>query len=96
MAEELRTAGSAVDVCSVADGVDLGRYDMVVLGTAVRMGKAISEAEDLAKNNRVALANLRVYYFTLGVTMKQDTPESREEAEAGLKGLRDIKEPISI
>lgn len=92
----LREAGLAVDVSDVAHAPDLGAYSGVVIGAATHTGHLLPAAIRFAEKNRAVLAKRTTAYFTLGVTMKEDTPEHRQKAADALQPLVQIKEPVSL
>jgi menaquinone-dependent protoporphyrinogen oxidase len=95
--EALGKAGAAVDVKRVQNVRDLGPYRAVVLGTALRMEKPLSEAVNFARKHRRALAALPAACFAVGLTMKVDTPENREQAKRLMSPLlQEIPAPVSL
>lgn len=90
-------AGAAVDVRPVAEVTNLAGYRGVIIGSAARMGKSLPEAVKFAEQHRDELSHMMATaYFTVGVTMKQDTPENREKAAAHLQSLCAVREPVSL
>jgi menaquinone-dependent protoporphyrinogen IX oxidase len=51
------------------------------------------EAKAFVRKNRAALEGKTVAYFSVSMTMKEDTPKNRAAAEAYLKPLVRIKAP---
>ncbi len=92
----LRDMGSEVDVRSVNVVNEISQYQSVVIGSATRMDKLLSDAVKFAKNHEPDLRRAKTAYFVVGVTMKQDTPENREKVKGFLEPLCRIQEPISI
>ena len=88
----LRESGAEVDVRSCKAVKDTRGYDAVVIGTAVRMGKLLPEAVKFTNKYCAALEKVPTAYFTLGLAMKEDTPENRETAYGYLKPLEEIHE----
>lgn len=93
--EELAAAGAKVNVCRVQDVKSLSGYRAVVLGSAARMGKLLPEAQKCVEKFRQDLQSRPVAYFTTGVTMIEDTPANRAQAEGYLAPLVQIKTPVS-
>lgn len=90
-------SGAAVDVKRVQDVKDLKPYRAVILGSAIRMSKPLSEAVNLAKKHRAALAVLPVACFSVGLAMNADTPENREKAKQFLAPLLDeVTSPVEV
>ncbi len=94
--EVLCSAGATVDVARVQDVRDAAAYDAIVIGSATRMGKALSDAAKFAERNRARLAGVPTAYFHVGTTLREDTPENRSKAAASLNGLVSVKEPVSL
>jgi menaquinone-dependent protoporphyrinogen oxidase len=95
VAEVLRQSGVAVDVRRAREVRDLSPYSAVVLGTACRMGKVIKEAHDFVRRHQSALAGIPTAYFTVGLKMRETTPEHREETRGYLSPLCDLKQPVA-
>lgn len=64
----LRQAGVPVDVTPARSDLDLTRYQAVVLGSAVYVGKWQKEAEGFLKANEKSLAAKPVWIFSSGPT----------------------------
>jgi menaquinone-dependent protoporphyrinogen oxidase len=90
-------SGLAADIERVQDVKDLSGYRAVVLGTAIRMGKPLSEMTDFAKKNRSALSALPVACFHVGMSMREDTAANREKAQQSLAPLlQSIPAPAAV
>ncbi len=74
---------------------DLDDLSGVVIGTTIRAGTPAREVARFLDRNRVALADLPVAYFTVGLTMRDNTEAARAETLGYLKNLRAIKEPVA-
>jgi menaquinone-dependent protoporphyrinogen oxidase len=93
----LRENGSAVDVRRANAVKDIGGYTSVIMGTAIRMGKPITEAVAFAKRFHGELQRKPVAFFSVGLYMKEDTPANREKAATCLRPLLEvINQPVSI
>jgi len=68
-------AGATVNVRRVQDVKDLGPYRAVMIGSATQMEALLPEAIDFAKKHQAVLQRVTTAYFTVGITMVQDTPE---------------------
>jgi menaquinone-dependent protoporphyrinogen oxidase len=66
IADVVRSHGNAVDVRSVEEISDLDRYDAVVFGSGVYDGSWTAEATALMRRHAAALAQKRVWLFTVG------------------------------
>jgi menaquinone-dependent protoporphyrinogen oxidase len=84
MAEALCALGASVDVRLVKNVKDLSRYQAVIVGSAIRRSKWLSEAADFVRTNQDALSRVPTAYFVACLTMKVDTPENRAKVMAYL------------
>jgi menaquinone-dependent protoporphyrinogen oxidase len=66
IAGELRAMGLATDVQNLPDVTDPSRYDAVVLGSAVYMGRWLPDALDFIATRRDALNTRPVWLFSSG------------------------------
>jgi menaquinone-dependent protoporphyrinogen oxidase len=85
--EELRAAGTEVEVRRAKEARDLSPYKAVVVGTSVHMGRLPGEIRRFVRRHRRALSGLPVAYFVVCSTMEEDTPENRQTALAYLEPL---------
>ena len=93
----LTANGLTVEVRPVNKVKSLHACDAVVIGTAIRMEKPLSEAVNFAKKFHAELASRPLACFSLGVWMREDTPEHREMTRCFLKPLLDeLPEPASL
>ncbi len=89
--------GASVDVRSVRDVKDIGSYRSIVIGTPVRAGKPLKDAVSFAKKFHSELAGKPVALFSVGIQMRDDTPENREKARAVLAPITVLTgEPVAI
>lgn len=79
--------GAEVDVRQAKDVTDVSPYQAVILGSAVYMGKLMSDAANFVQKHRLALSQKPAAYFVVCLTMKEDTEENRRTAEAFLNPL---------
>lgn len=94
---ELSRNGAEVDVLPAGKVKEIRPYDFVVLGTAIRMGSPLKEAASFAAKFREDLRGKPVALFSVGLQMREDTPESREKARGFLKSLADlVGDPVSV
>jgi menaquinone-dependent protoporphyrinogen oxidase len=87
--EALNDAGATVDVQNVKNVNDISPYSAVVLGSAVRAGKWMSEAVKFVKTYEESLSQMPVAYFVVCLTMKEDTAEKRKEVLAYLDPIKE-------
>jgi menaquinone-dependent protoporphyrinogen oxidase len=92
----LADRGFRVDVRRAGRVRSLDAYGAVVVGSAIRAGQWLSEASAFVKTHREALATRKTAFFTLCMTLSQDTSENREKVAAYLEPVRAILEPDQI
>jgi menaquinone-dependent protoporphyrinogen oxidase len=80
ISEELCRSGMSVATASVEDVNDLTKYKAVVIGSGIRMGRWLSEAQDFVKTNAAELKRKRVAFFVVCMTLHEDSPKNRETA----------------
>ncbi len=68
-------------------------YRAVVVGSAIRAGHWLADASDFVKTHREALAARKTAFFTLCMTLQQDTPANREKVAGYLKPVRAVLDP---
>ncbi len=97
--KELCSKEMAADVALIRNAGNLSSYRGVVIGSAIYMGKWMSEAADFVKENKDALSKVPVAYFLVGMTLARPTEENRAKAlscmDPILKAVPEIK-PVSI
>jgi menaquinone-dependent protoporphyrinogen oxidase len=96
IARRLADTGLTVDVRRAKNVRSVDGYAAVIVGSAIRAGRWLSEASGFVKNHREALAARKTAFFTLCMTLQQDTPEHREKVAAYLEPVREILEPDQI
>ena len=85
---------AAVEVRLAKEVADVSRYRAVVVGSAIYMGRWMSEAVKLVETHRDALSRVQVAYFTVCLTMKEDTAENRRTVAAYVDPVREIVQPV--
>src|SRR5690606_22522173 len=78
VAEALREQGLVVDVRHVSKLNHLEGYQAVVVGSGVRAGHWLPAAVHFVEEHQEALRQMPVAFFTVCMTMTEDTPENRE------------------
>jgi len=95
----LCSKGAAVGVLLMKNVVNLSSYQGVMVGSAIYMGKWLSEAVDFVKENSEVLRQIPVAYFLVCMTLREPTEENRAKVLAYLdpvlKAIPEIK-PIGI
>ncbi len=91
--KELCGKGVSVDVALIKNARNIESYQGVIIGSAIYMGKWMSEATDFVKKNRGILSRVPVAYFLVCMTLSQPTEENRAEVLAYLDPiLKDVPE----
>ncbi len=96
--KELCSKDVASDVVLIKNADNIRSYQGAIIGSAIYMGKWMSEAIDFVKENRDVLCNVPVAYFLVGMTLARH-PEKRAEVlsyvDPILKAVPEIK-PVGI
>jgi len=96
---ELCSNGMATDVVLIKNAQNVSSYQGVVIGSAIYMGKWMSEALDFVKKNKDNLRQVPVAYFLVCMTLSQPTEKKQAEVlsymDPILKAVPQIK-PIGI
>jgi menaquinone-dependent protoporphyrinogen oxidase len=97
--KELCNKEVATDVALIKNAGNVGSYQGVVIGSAIYMGKWMSEAVDFVKKNKDILCQVPVAYFLVCMTLSQPTAKNLAEAlsymDPILKAGPEIK-PVAI
>ena len=97
ISEVFLRGGAHVDVLPAGKVKDIGQYDGIVLGTAVRAGKPLRDAVSFAKKFSAGFAGKRIALYSVGIMMRDDTPENRVKAREVLAPiLTQTGEPTAI
>jgi menaquinone-dependent protoporphyrinogen oxidase len=95
ISDELAKNGYLADLTTPDKSKDVAPYNMVVVGTAIRAGKCMSEAQGFLKAKSNELASKKTSLFVVCLTMKEDNQKSRAEADAYFKPLESFVKPAS-
>jgi len=99
IAKELCSRDVAADVLLIQNVRNIASYRAVVVGSAIYMGKWMSEAADFIKENRDVLRQVPVAYFLVCMSLAQPTEKKRAEVlsytDPILKAVPEIK-PVGI
>jgi menaquinone-dependent protoporphyrinogen oxidase len=93
IASVLTDKGETVDLIQAKDVKDLSSYKSVVLGSAIRMGKWKSDATGFVQRFQVELSQKPTAFFTVCLTMVDDTDGNRKKVVTYLDPVRDIVKP---
>ena len=88
--------GCKVDVHPVGKVKEVGGYDAVIIGSAIRAGKWLPEATKFVEKHRDALSQVPVAFFTVCLTLSEDTEENRRTVAAYLDPVREIVQPVDV
>lgn len=88
--ESLGERGYAVDVKPVKETPDLAGYQIVLMGSAVRMGRWLPEAIEFIEANQATLNQMPVGLFTVHMQNTGDDEESRAARESYLDAVRPL------
>jgi menaquinone-dependent protoporphyrinogen oxidase len=94
--EALCEGGAAVDVRLAKEVTDVGSYRAVVVGSAARMGQWLPEAVKFVNTHKEGLSQMPVAYFTVCLTMTDDTEENRREATTYTDPVHEIVQPLDV
>ena len=92
--QALASDGATVDVRPLNNVSDLSAYRAVVLGSAIRVGKWLPEAVKFVTAHQPELSRVPTAYFTVCMTLSQDSEENRRKAAAYLEPVRQILKPV--
>ena len=95
IAQEITAAGAAVDVQVAKQVKDLSPYQAVIVGSAIRAGNWLGEAKKFVETHQAALHTLPVAFFTVCLTLHEDTPEHRAEVMAYMDPICEMVQPVS-
>jgi len=84
-----------VDVLPIKQVADLAGYEVVFVGSAIRAGRWLREATDFVSGNRTVLQGVPTAYFTVCMTMAEDTPDNRAKAAGFIEPVRAVLTPAA-
>ncbi len=97
--KELCSRGMTADVAQIKNVRNVGSYQSVVIGSAIYMGKWMSEAVDFVKSNKDSLRRVPVAYFLVCMTLAQPTEKKQAEVlsymDPVLKAVPEIR-PVGL
>ncbi len=97
--KELCSKDVTTDMALISNAGNIGSYQGVVIGSAIYMGKWMSEAVDFVKKNKDTLRQMPVAYFLVCMTLARPTEENRAKVlsymDPILKAVPEIK-PVGI
>jgi menaquinone-dependent protoporphyrinogen oxidase len=93
IAQELTAQGREVDVRQVGEVADLGGYQAVLVGSAVRFGKWLPKATKFVEEYRQTLGEVPTAFFTVHALAIDDSPASQQKREAYLDPVHKFLSP---
>lgn len=94
IASTLQVEGLNVDVGPIREITDVRSYDSVILGSSIRAGSWLPEVIEFMKDNQNHLQNMPVGFFTVCLTLSDDTPDNRETVRKYLDPVRQLVNPV--
>lgn len=86
-----------VDVIPITDTPDnLDGYDGIIIGSGIRAGRWLPQAVSFVKQHQATLRRVPTAYFVVCLTMREDTPENRDEVMGYLDEVRETASPVDI
>lgn len=96
---ELCGNGVSADMALIKNAGNIGSYQGVIVGSAIYMGKWMSEAADFVKTHRDILRRVPVAYFLVCMTLARPTEKSQAEVlsymDPILKAVPEVR-PVGI
>lgn len=96
IAENLCSAGFSVDLARARDVRSVDPYTVIVLGSAVYMGKPLTESLNFAKKSLAGQPDKQVALFDVCLTMKENTPENVQTALGYLEAFNEFFIPALV
>lgn len=96
VARRLEQLGFQARTANAREKLDPAGYDLVVAGTAGRMGRIYPEMVRFIRKYGPHFGDARLAYFYSGGFMSSDTPENRQKATAALAPLMQLRTPHLI
>jgi menaquinone-dependent protoporphyrinogen oxidase len=93
--ETLAKNGAHVDVLPLKKVTDLPGYQVVFIGSAIRAGRWLREAADFVSENLASLQRVPTAYFTVCMTMAEDTPAAQARAAGFIESVRTVLAPAT-
>lgn len=84
IADTIASRGYSVDVLPVKDVQKIDEYQAVVVGSAIRGGRIHEDTFRFIKDHTTELAAVPVAYYVCCMTMGEEEPETRFQAETYL------------
>lgn len=95
IADTISQTGSSVDVVPIKADIEVSDYDIVIIGSAIRMGKWLPEAVNFVKQHQNKLNQIPTSIFSVHILNQGDNPEDKKERQAYTTAVREILHPES-
>jgi menaquinone-dependent protoporphyrinogen oxidase len=96
IAQDLCSAGLQADLRAADEVRDLADYRAVILGTAIYMGRPLAAAGKFVERLLAPRPDLPLAFFSVSLTMKENTPENVETALDNLETLTGQVTPRAV
>ena len=87
--------GASADVVQINNVADIGHYDRVVIGSAIRYDAWLPEATAFVESNRDALSRVPVAMFFTCLALAKDSTQGKRKAESYAGQLRQLLPDVS-
>ena len=87
--------GAHVEVLPLKKVANLSDYQAVFVGSAIRAAKWLREATNFVSENRAILQRVPTAYFTVCMTMVEDTPANQAKAAGFIDPVRAVLTPAA-
>jgi len=93
IAKTLQQNGLTVTLHKAEKSLDPAPFDAVIVGSAIRVGRWLPPVVQFVENNVSTLVKRPVAFFTVCMTLHEDTPENREEVYGYTEPVRRLLTP---
>ena len=95
IAKTIRKQGMTAEVYPTELAPDLNLFDAVIAGSGIHMGRVHKNLREFVRKNAAVLKNMPVAWFSVCLTMKENTAENRELSSGFLELLNRIAPEIT-
>ena len=92
----LTEKGVTVDVVAINKVNDISEYKAVIIGSAIRAGKVLSESLNFVKKHKLELSKVPTAYFVVCMTLKDENEKNINTVSAYLNPLKAEVSPIDF
>ena len=94
IAQTLIDAGEIVDLAAIQSVKSIEGYQFVMVGSAIRYGRWLPDAIDFVTTYKTQLNHIPTAFFTVCMTLAEDTTANRLKAQAFLDPVRALVTPL--